>query len=118
MATTKIGFNEPIDFGKLLQDMLTAAGQELNKHWKEAKPYAEQETKAFIANIQLMAELKIKSSITEVQARLYLEIQKSSWRTVLLTIAGLSLLAVEAAINAALDVAGKVINKALGWDLL
>ena len=107
-----------IDFSKLVQDMLTAAKGKLTSHWKEVKPYAEKEVNSFAENIKLIAELKIKGKITEEQAKLYIDIQKSSMRIVLLTIEGLGILAVESAINAAIDVIRSTVNTALGWRIL
>lgn len=107
-----------IDFSKLVQDMLTAAKGKLTSHWKEVKPYAEKEVNSFAENIKLIAELKMKGKITEEQARLYIDIQKSSMRIVLLTIEGLGILAVESAINAAIDVIKSTVNTALGWRIL
>ena len=60
----------------------------------------------------------MKGKITEEQARLYIDIQKNSMRIVLLTIEGLGILAVEAAINAAIDVIRSTVNTALGWRIL
>ena len=107
-----------IDFPKMIRDMIEAAKGQLTNHWKEAKPYMENETRAFAENIKLVAKLKLAGSISEEQARLYIEIQKNSMRIVLLTIEGLGILAVEAAINAAIDVVRSTVNTALGWAIL
>jgi len=107
-----------IDFEKLIQDMLKAVEGKLINHWSEAKPYAEKEIKSFSENIKLITQLKADKKITEEQAKLYIDIQKSSMRIVLLTIQGLGILAVESAINAAIDVVKSTVNKALGWTIL
>ena len=107
-----------IDFSKLITDMLGAAKGQLSNHWKEAKPFAEKEINSFAENIKLIAKLKLTGEITEEQAKLYIDIQKSSMRIVLLTIQGLGILAVEAAINAAIDVVRSTVNTALGWAIL
>ena len=107
-----------IDFEKLLQDMLSAAKVVLDKHWKEARPFAEQQFKSFNDNIQMIADMKLRGEITEEKARLHLNIQKNSMQIVLLTIEGLGILAVEAAINAAIDIIKGTVNTALGWTIL
>lgn len=107
-----------IDFSKLIQDMLDAAKGKLTNHWSEAKPYAEKEIKSFAETIKLVTELKVQGKISEEQAKLYIDIQKSSMRIVLLTIEGLGILAVEAAINAALDIIRSTVNTALNWTVL
>ena len=66
----------------------------------------------------MISQLKLEGKINEEQAKLYIEIQKSSVRIVLLTIEGLGILAVEAAINAALDIVKTTVNKTIGWSIL
>lgn len=107
-----------IDFSKLIKDMLLAFQGQLSNHWKEAKPYTEKEIKSFAENIKLIAKLQLEGKIDEQQAKLYMDIQKSSMRIVLLTIEGLGILAVENAINAAIDVVRATVNTALGWTIL
>ncbi|MDE3251875.1 MAG: hypothetical protein KGO92_03650 [Bacteroidota bacterium] len=109
---------KPIHFPELIQDMLTAARDSLTSHWKEAAPYAEKEMNAFAENIRLIAKLKLEGKISLEQAKLHVEIQKNAMRIVLLTIEGLGILAVEAAINAAIDAVRTTVNKAIGWTLL
>ncbi len=106
------------DFTTLLPDMLEAARNSLTSHWKDAAPYAEKEMKAFTENIKLIGKLKLEGKISLEQAKLHIDIQKNSMRTVLLTIEGLGILAVEAAINAAIDVVRSAVNKAIGWTIL
>lgn len=103
---------------ELLKKMLSAAKGELLDHWDEAQPFAKQELKSMAENIKLIGKLKAKGKITEEQGKHYLEIQKSSFRIVLLAIEGLGILAVEASINAALNVISSTVNTALGWKLI
>ena len=107
-----------INVQDILEQMLGAAKEILDNHWEEAKPFAEQQLKALAENLKLIGQLKLEGKITEEQAKYYLEIQKSSVRIVLLTIEGLGILAVEAAINAALDIVKKTVNTAIGWTIL
>jgi len=109
---------ENIDFGALVKQMVGAIKGSLSKDWAEAKPYAEKESKAFAENIKLIAKLKLEGKINEEKAKLHIEIQKNSMRIVLLAIEGLGILAVENAINAALDVIRSTVNTALGWTIL
>ena len=69
-----------LDYKKLIQDMITAAKGHFEKHWNEAQPYAEKEIKSFTENIKLIAKLKSEGKINEEQAKLYIDIQKSSMR--------------------------------------
>jgi len=102
----------------ILDKMLQAAKEVLKSHWEKVKPFAEQEFKAYAQNIQLIMQLKEEGKISKEQATYYLEIQKGSIRVVLLTIEGLGILAVEAAINEALSVIRTTVNKALGWSII
>jgi hypothetical protein len=107
-----------IDMDELLNKMLDAVKKSLEKKWPQVRDLATSEFKKFAQNIEDIKAMKKKRSITKEQARLQLDIQKNSIKTVLLTEEGLGLLAVEAAINAALDAVRVVVNKAIGWALL
>lgn len=103
---------------EVLKKMLEAAKAVFNTQWKEVKPYAEQEFKAFTQNIQMINKLKEKGKITEAQAKLYFENQNLSIRIVLLSLEGISLVTIENAINAAINVVKDTVNTAIGWTIL
>ncbi len=107
-----------LDTSALVKDMLSAAKDNLGKFWKQAKPFAENETVNMANKLLLIEKLKLQGKITKEEALLHIEIQKSAFRTVLLSIKGLGLIAVEGTINATLGAVAKVVNKALGWGLL
>ena len=58
------------------------------------------------------------NAMSEDRARMHLEMQKNTASSVLLTLEGLSALAVEVAINAALDVVRGTVNTAVGFVLI
>ncbi|MDY8134678.1 hypothetical protein [Aquimarina sp. 2201CG5-10] len=107
-----------INVQQILEQMLNAAKEVLENHWEEVKPFAQQELKALAENLQLINKLKTEEKITEKQAKYYMEIHKSSVRIVFLTIEGLGILAVEATINAVLDVIKTTVNTTIGWSIL
>lgn len=107
-----------INISSIAKDMLNAAKPILQNYWKEVKPYVEKESKAFAQNLAMIAKLKLEGKITREEALLHIEIQKNSYRTVLLAIQGLGLIAVENALNAAIGVIATTVNKAIGWNLL
>ena len=107
-----------LDTSALVKDMLSAAKDNLGKFWKQAKPFAENETLNMANKLLLIEKLKLEGKITKEEALLHIEIQKSAFRTVLLSIKGLGLIAVEGTINAALGAIAKVVNRAVGWGLL
>ena len=66
----------------------------------------------------MIEKLIIMDKITEEQARIHFHIQHNATRMVLLTVEGLGIIAVEQAINAALDVLKDTINTALNFTLI
>jgi len=98
--------------------MLSAAKDNLGKFWKQAKPFAENEAISMANKLLMIEKLKLTGKISKAEALLHIEIQKSAFRTVLLSIEGLGLIAVENTINAALGAIAKVVNKAIGWLVL
>jgi ACT domain-containing protein len=109
---------DPIDANELLEKMLKAVKKSLEDKWPQVRDLARSEFGKFARNIEDIKDMKKRRKITKAQAALQLDIQKNSIKTVLLTEEGLGLLAVEAAINAALDAIRATVNKAIGWALL
>ena len=107
-----------LDLSPLLPAMMDAAAHSLGAAWPEARDFAETEFKKSAATIELIARLHARGAISEERARLLLEVQKSSAKTVLLTLEGLGILAAEGAINAALSVVRDTVNAALGFTLV
>jgi hypothetical protein len=107
-----------INVDELLAAMLAAAEGVLSEKWPEIQDYAETELKGIAEGIALVERLYLAGQITQEQARLLVEMKKNTARIVMLTAKGLGVLAVEQAINAALDVVKEVVNGALDFALL
>jgi len=107
-----------LNTNELLEQMTKALKDNLSEHWPAIRDLATSEVKKLAQNMADIEAMKIAGTISEEQARLQLNIQKNSLKTVLLTEKGLGLLAVEAAINAALGVVSAAVNKAIGWSIL
>jgi len=107
-----------LNVDELASKILDAFKEQLSDKWPEVKDYAESESKKLAENFVLIEKLKISGKITERQAKFHYEIQKNASRSVLLAVDGLSLIAVEQAINAAMEVLKDAVNKALGFSLL
>ncbi len=103
---------------ELVKPMLGAARGKLEEKWPEIKEYAKAEAKKLADTLVMIERLKLQDKITREQAKLLLDIQRNTSRTVILTIEGLGLLAAEAAINAALKAIKDAVNTATGWKLL
>jgi hypothetical protein len=108
-----------IDTERLLKSMLKAARVVLKKQWPKSKDYAENEFRKLLLEAQHISQLKDNNKMTEKEARYLMDLQRNASRAVLLTIKGLGIIAVEGAVNAALDVARDTINDAIGgWNIL
>ncbi|KIN88303.1 hypothetical protein [Thauera sp. SWB20] len=103
---------------QLGKDILAAFKGALSEKWPDIKEYGEAEAKKLAHTLVMIAALRASGKINEEQATLHIEIQKNATRTVLLTLEGLGILAVEAAINAALNVVKDAVNTAVGFALL
>ena len=100
------------------KDILGAFKGVFAKKWPDLKEYGEAEAKKLAQALVMIQSLKVSGKINEDQARLHLEIQKNAARTVFLTLEGLGILTVEAALNAALDVVKQAVNTAAGFALI
>lgn len=109
-----------IDTDALLKKMLAAAGGVLQERWPRAKDYAEIEFRKLLIQAEHIKKLKSEKKITKDEARLLMDLQRNAMRSVLLTLEGLGILTVEAAINAALDVVRDAVNTAVGggWKIV
>jgi len=104
--------------GDLAASMLGAAKGTLDRDWPRVRGFAEPEITKLANTLVEIGKLFLEGKITELEARSLLEIHKNTLRTVLLAIQGLSLLAVENAINAALGAVRDAVNGSLGLALL
>ena len=102
----------------LVKEMLAAAKGEVAERWPDVKVYAEAEAKKLAQTLVMIEKLKVSGRISKKQAELLLDMQKQTSRVVLLTIEGLSLLAAEAAVNAAMKAIRDAVNDAIGWRLI
>jgi hypothetical protein len=86
--------------------------------WPKVRDFAEAESKKLAENFALIERLRITQQISEEQARLHHDMQLNSSRAVLLAVEGLGLIAVETALNAAMNVLRTSVNSALKFSLL
>jgi hypothetical protein len=107
-----------LDIGSLASQMLAAALPILKKDAQDAESFAKTEFTKIAQTVASIAEQLAAGQINQQQAGLLLDMQKSASRNVLLCLQGLSLLAVEAAINAALGVIKTAVNTAVGFALI
>ncbi|TCJ12325.1 hypothetical protein EZJ19_12355 [Parasulfuritortus cantonensis] len=103
---------------QLGKNILAAFKTVFAKKWPEIKEYGQAEAKKLAQTLVMIEALKAAGKINEEQARLHLEIQKNATRTVMLTLEGLGILAVEAALNAGLATIKDAVNTAVGFTLV
>lgn len=104
--------------GTLVEAMTGAAKASLGRDWPKARAFAEPEFDKLARSLVSIGKMTVDGTITEQEAAALLDIHKNTTRTVFLTVQGLGLLAVENAINAALDAVKDTLNAALGIALL
>lgn len=107
-----------IDITDLLEKMARAASASFGDQWPAVRSYAEIELKKIAADIAYIEQEFAAGRMNATQARLQLHLQANASKIVLLTAKGMTILAVEAAINAALGVIKDTTNAALGFALL
>lgn len=102
----------------LVKNMLAAAKGEVAEKWPDVKLYAEAEARKLAQTLVMIEKLKLAGQVSKKQADILLDMQKQTSRVVLLTIEGLTLLAAEAAVNAAILSIRDTVNDAIGWKLV
>ncbi|MGC2063442.1 MAG: hypothetical protein WA610_10725 [Thermodesulfovibrionales bacterium] len=107
-----------IDATAITQVMIKAATVALKKKWPAARRYVEHEFEKFVLQMRHIEKLKDARTITEDEARFLARLQQNAMKTVLLTLEGLGMLAVESAVNASIDAVRDLINTAIGWKVL
>lgn len=107
-----------LDVSTLAAQMLGAALPILKQGAQDIEAFAKTEFTKIAQTIVSVGEQLASGQINQDQAGLLLDMQKHASRSVLLTIEGLGILAVEQAINAALNVVKGAVNTALGIALL
>jgi hypothetical protein len=107
-----------IDVEDLGTKMFDAAFGVVKAKAPSIKTYVETETTKLAHTLATIESERALGQISEEEAAILVDMQKSAMRSVLLTAEGLGLLMVERAINAALDIAKPIVNAAVGFVLL
>jgi hypothetical protein len=106
--------NFTLDINKVVSDMIQASASSLIKGGKQATEYATHEYAGFIADIEHVQTMAEQGTISKAEAQALVEQHKLSMQAVLVAIEGLSLIAVQNVINAALAVLNQALSAALG----
>lgn len=107
-----------IDVSALTGEIAGAMTGVLMSGGKTAEIYAKNEAEKIAISIRQIGELYASGVIDAEEARLKLDIQKNTSRTMLLAVKGIGILTAEQAINAGLATVCGAVNTALGFALL
>jgi hypothetical protein len=107
-----------LDINGLVNDMVSAAKTSLGTSWPAMDSLAVSSFKTLAQTFINIQTMQAQGTITPEKAGLLFDMQKNAIQTVLLTEEGLGLLAVQNAINAALNTVSAVVDKAIGIALL
>jgi hypothetical protein len=106
-----------IDVGALGSEIGGKIFEILSQHGKKVASYAEQEGRKLAQSAAEIAALRASGKIDDKGLRRQLEIQKNASEAVLLTIKGVGKIAVEQAINAAMDIVRGAVGRATGLPI-
>lgn len=107
-----------LDFNSLFTDMVNAAKESLGEHWEGIKDVATTSFKSLAMHFVEIEKMRVEGTISQEKACLLVGMQKDAVKIAIATEKGLSLLAAEAALNAALDVVRAAVNTAIGFGIL
>lgn len=102
-----------IDIDQLGSDIVAAMKGEVAEKWPNIKDFAETQGKILANSAADLTRLRVEGTISDAELKLHLDLQKQASKQVLLAIEGMGILAVEAALNAAINVINAAIDAAL-----
>lgn len=102
----------------LAKSMIATVRSSLGRDWKAARTFTEPELRRLARVLVDLGKLASSGQITEDEARSLLKIHRNTTETVMLTVKGLGVLAVENAVNSALGVVRDAVNTGFGIELL
>jgi hypothetical protein len=103
--------------GKIERDILDALKLSFGQDWSNVSSTAVIESKKIARTLTRIESEYVSGSISEQDAKTLLKIQLDSARMVFLALQGMSLIAVEKAINNAFSAIGSYVNSSVGFVL-
>jgi hypothetical protein len=102
-----------INLKSVTKEMLSAIKDVAPDHFKDVRELAEDELEDFAKRTAILTKKVAEGKISKKQAKAILRIRKNAVETVLLSIAGISLLAAQDSMNAAIRVLRKTVDSAI-----
>lgn len=106
-----------LEVEKLVKDMTDGAARVLATKWPKARAFAEPQIRKLVEEIARIEALRSAGKITVDDAQDRIAMQKEALQSVMSTVDGIAVLAVERAVNAALAAIRAPVEKALGFPL-
>ena len=106
------------DIDAVVETMLKAAAEPLQKYWKTAEPVAKGEFTKIAQLVEQIATERTTQTITKEDAVDRLEMAKDAAKCALDTQIGLATIAAEDAINAALGSVSSLVNGCIGFAVI
>jgi hypothetical protein len=103
---------------KYLQTMLNACNQAQFTHWPTIKPHAENEFNSLLQILDWLGEMRKKEEMSTEQARIYIDIQKNTMRTRLMTLPHVTMVDAEHIINTGIDSIRKDLYTKMEWVII
>lgn len=107
-----------LNVGHVATAIIEAMRGSFDEQWPGIKEYATGEARKLAETFAQIQAMRRTHDITEGEAAVLLEMQKNSARAVMLAVKGMGTIAVQTAINAALDAVRGIVNPALGFALV
>jgi len=105
------------DVAAVLKSMAGAAAGVLQNKWPKVRTFAETEFEKIAQTVVSIGEGMAAGTITKEQAPILLDMQENASRAVLAAVEGMTLVAAEEAINAAIGAVKTAINTFVGFPL-
>lgn len=107
-----------LEISELSRRLIETARTSLGRDWRAARRLARPELARLAQVLVEIGEMAARGEITKEEAQSLLRIHRNTTVTVLLTVRGLGILAVESAVNEGLSVVRDAVNGRFGITLL
>jgi hypothetical protein len=118
MAKVKAKANHDVTTENLGDKIFSTAKDTFGRQFKSVKQFLRGESEKLAITLRMIIEARISGNVSEEEARILLNQQKMAMSAVLTAAEGISLIAVQSAINAALNVVRQFVNGKVGFGLL
>lgn len=107
-----------LNIDEIATGMITAAKDVFDDKWPIVQKYAESEARLYAQRMESVTQMLADGIITQERAWQHVAMQNNAWETTLLAVEGMTLIMIEAALNAAIKVIRNAVNTAAKLALL